>query len=83
MMIDMADYYDLVLGAIPLTVASIAGSLLVVGVAAALAVAVASTAAAGLVGHAMFVRTPGSAAVEQSTPAPAAHTEGPAFEAAD
>lgn len=83
MMIDMADYYDLVLGAIPLTVASIAGSLLVAGVAAALAVAVASTAAAGLVGHAMFVRTPGSEVVEEPTPTPAARTEGPAFDAAD
>lgn len=81
-MIDMADYYDLVLGAIPLTVAGIAGSLLLAGLAAALAVAVASTAAAALVGHAMFVRTPG--ADRSETPStPAQRSEGPAFDMAD
>ena len=82
MMMDMADYYDLVLGAIPLTVAGIGGSLLVAGLAAALAVSLASVVAASIVGHAMFVRTPGAGAVAESTPRPGAGS-GAGFEAAD
>lgn len=82
-MIDMADYYDIVLGAIPLTVAGIAGSLLAVGMAAALAVALASTVAAGIVGHAMFVRTPGRDTVAETGSDAAARSGTQAFDMAD
>jgi hypothetical protein len=52
------NYYDLVLGLIPFTLVGFTGLLTVVGLGLTAAVPVAAAAAAGLVGHAMFVRTP-------------------------
>jgi len=52
------NYYDLVLGLIPFTLLGFTGLLTVTGFALTTAVPVAAAAAAGLVGHAMFVRTP-------------------------
>jgi hypothetical protein len=54
----MTDYYDLVLGLIPLALVSITGVLTLAGVALTVAVPVASLVAVGLMGHAMFVRAP-------------------------
>jgi hypothetical protein len=56
------NYYDLVLGMIPVGLGTIASVLLVSGVAVSIAVAAASLFAVGLIGHAIFVRTPGDAA---------------------
>jgi hypothetical protein len=69
------NYYDLVLGLIPFGVATIASALFVFGVALTAAVAIASVFAAGLIGHAMFVRAPVDPVPEVSTPA--ARTDGP------
>jgi len=65
------DYYDLVLGLIPLGLATIASTLFLSGVALTGAVAVASAFAAGLIGHAMFVRAPVDPTSETVTDAPA------------
>lgn len=55
----MAGYYDIVLGLIPLTLAGIAGGLTAIGgVPLTTAIPIASVVAVGLIGHAMFVRTP-------------------------
>ncbi|PSP99863.1 hypothetical protein BRC94_06415 [Halobacteriales archaeon QS_5_70_17] len=54
----MAGYYDIVLGLIPLALAGISGALILAGVAPWVAVPAAATVAVGLVGHAMFVRSP-------------------------
>ena len=66
------NYYDLVLGLIPFGLASIASALFVFGVALTAAVAIASVFAAGLIGHAMFVRAPVDPVPEVT---PAARTE--------
>lgn len=58
-MIDMAGYYDFVLGAIPLAAAGIATALFLGGIVLTTAISLGCVVAAGLVGHAMFVRTPG------------------------
>jgi hypothetical protein len=65
----MLDYYDMVLGLIPLSVAGIAGTLLGFGAGLPLAVSVGALFAAGVIGHAMFVRAPvgGSAGSDGST----------------
>jgi hypothetical protein len=52
------NYYDLVLGLIPITLVSFTGLLTVSGFGLTTAVPVAAATAAGIVGHAMFVRTP-------------------------
>ncbi len=65
----MMNYYDIVLGLIPLSVLGISGTLFGVGVNPPLAVAAGSVVAAGLIGHAMFVRTPVSASGKSGSPA--------------
>ena len=57
-MTDMARYYDLVLGLIPLAFGTIAVALTVLGFTLTTAVPAASLVAVGLVGHAMFVNGP-------------------------
>lgn len=54
----MTGYYDLVLGLIPLALVGISGVLSVAGFSITTAVPVAATVAVGLIGHAMFVRSP-------------------------
>lgn len=54
----MASYYDFVLAFIPLSLLGVAGFLTGVGVDLTLAVPLGATVAAGLIGHAMFVRAP-------------------------
>jgi hypothetical protein len=54
----MMDYYDLVLGLIPLTAAGTAVTLAGVGVGFPVAVSVGALLSVGLIGHAMFVRAP-------------------------
>ncbi|MFB6310184.1 MAG: hypothetical protein ABEH64_03280 [Salinirussus sp.] len=74
----MMDYYDLVLGLIPLSLAGISGVLVATGMALTLAIPLAGVIAIALIGHAMFVRTP----VSEATPsAPSGRNAG--FETAD
>jgi ABC-type uncharacterized transport system permease subunit len=54
----MTQYYDLVLGLIPVAFGAIAAVLFALGFAVTTAVPAASVVAIGLVGHAMFVNGP-------------------------
>ena len=54
----MANYYDIVLGLIPLVMGGITAALALVGVGLTVAVPVAALVAVGLIGHGMFVNTP-------------------------
>lgn len=54
----MTGYYDLVLGLIPLALVGITGVLTVAGLSITVAVPAAATVSVGLIGHAMFVRSP-------------------------
>jgi hypothetical protein len=81
-MIDMAGYYDLVLGAIPLAAAGIATALFLGGIVLTTAISLGCLFAAGLVGHAMFVRTPGRLTDPHDTPAARSEAES-GFDVAD
>lgn len=72
----MVSYYDAVLALIPLAIAGLTAMLSLVGLSLIQAVPVASTVAALLIGHAMFVRSP----VSQQ---PGERTSGPRDVAAD
>jgi hypothetical protein len=54
----MMDYYDFVLGLLPVTVGGVAGLLTTAGVELSLAVAVGSLVSLPLLAHALFVRAP-------------------------
>lgn len=54
----MVEYYDIILGLIPVTLLGLAGLLYGIGITPAIAVPAAAAVAACLVGHAMFVRSP-------------------------
>lgn len=64
----MTGYYDVVLGLIPLALASVTGVLTVVGFELTTAIPLASLVAVGLIGHAMFVRAPVDAPAPQPEP---------------
>lgn len=72
----MIGYYDMVLGLIPVTLLGITGTLYGIGIETVIAVSLASLVAAGLVGHAMFIKSPANPPVES-------HTETPAVSASD
>jgi hypothetical protein len=57
-MIDMAGYYDIVLGMIPLALAGIATTLFGAGFEGTTAVTLGSVVAVALIGHALFVNGP-------------------------
>jgi hypothetical protein len=63
----MAHYYDLVLGLIPLALGGVTAVLAAVGVSLTLAVPIAASVAVALIGHSMFVRTPGAPSAPQSS----------------
>lgn len=69
----MVGYYDAVLGLIPLSLAGLTALLLTGGLSLSLAVPLASTAAIGLMGHAMFVNGPVTG-VTTDTASPSAET---------
>lgn len=73
----MTDYYDIVLGLIPLTVAGVAGLLFVFGVDPSLSVATGSVLSVPLLAHALFVRAPVAATPETEPTAGAEQTRGP------
>jgi len=52
------NYYDLILGLIPLALLGLTALLTTAGLALTAAVPLAGTISAGMIGHAMFVRTP-------------------------
>ena len=54
----MAGYYDIVLGLIPLSLVGLTALFLTTGLSLSVAVPLASTAAIGLMCHAMFVNAP-------------------------
>lgn len=58
----MPGYYDVVLGLIPLALAGISGILVAAGMSLSVAIPLAGLVSIGLIGHAMFVRTPGAPA---------------------
>ena len=62
----MADYYDAVLALIPVTLIGLALTLNAVGFAFTTALPVGAMVAGGIVGHAMFVKSP----VASSAPPP-------------
>lgn len=57
------NYYDLVLGLIPLALLGLTALLVTGGLALTVAVPLAGAVSAGLIGHAMFVRTPSTTVV--------------------
>jgi spore maturation protein SpmB len=77
----MVGYYDYVLGLIPAALAGITLALTVSGLNLMLALPMASLVAVGLIGHAMFVRTPVSVS-QSSTNAMQTSTEA-TFQSAD
>lgn len=56
----MMGYYDIVLGLIPASFIGLTGLLMFLGLSTMMAVPLASVVALGIIGHAMFVRTPTS-----------------------
>lgn len=59
----MANYYDLILGFIPLALLGLGGGLHIAGLTLTTAVTIGGLVAVGLVGHALFVRAPVDAPV--------------------
>jgi len=62
----MIDYYDAVLGFIPVSVVGVSGALFGFGIDLSVAVTLGALLAAGAIGHAMFVRAP--VGTERTTP---------------
>lgn len=58
----MPGYYDLVLGAIPSTLIGVSGMLHLSGIEFTTAVPLAGLFAVAIMGHAMFIKAPGSVA---------------------
>jgi len=77
----MAQYYDYLLGLIPLALGGITTLLAAVDVSLTVAVPLAATVAVALIGHEMFVRAPG--AEPAPSPAPAPRSDVASFESAD
>ncbi len=64
----MVGYYDYVLAVIPLTLGGLGAALFAAGVSMLVAVVVASTVTIGVIGHAMFVRSPVTAPAGDAVP---------------
>ena len=78
----MINYYDLVLGLIPLVLGGVAAALFVLGVSLTTAVGLSGGLSMAMIGHAMFVRAPGDAGTgTHAVDAPAAGDAG--FQTAD
>ena len=71
----MAQYYDLILGLIPLALGGITTVLVAFGVSLTAAVPLAAAVSVALIGHGMFVRSPSTA--------PAGQPEAPPLNSAD
>ena len=64
----MVGYYDYVLAVIPVTLLGLGGALFAAGVSMVFAVVVASGVTLGVIGHAMFVRAPGTTPAGETVP---------------
>ena len=62
----MTGYYDIILGLIPASFVGLTALFLLAGLSTTVAVPLAAIPAFGLVGHAMFVRTPVSSPVSEA-----------------
>ncbi|HET7324320.1 MAG TPA: hypothetical protein VFJ06_08315 [Halococcus sp.] len=62
----MTDYYDIVLGLIPVTLGGIVAALTIAGIGLTVAVPIAALVAVGLIGHGMFVNAPTVASAPHS-----------------
>lgn len=60
------NYYDMILGLIPLALLGLTGALTLGGFTLTTAVPIAASASVGLIGHAMFIRAP----VDRQVPDP-------------
>lgn len=58
MMIDMVEYYDYVLGLIPIVLAGLSTGLYAIGIGFTIALVAGGASAIALVSHALFVRSP-------------------------
>ncbi len=67
----MANYYDFVLGFIPLALLGLGGGLHIAGLTLTTALTIGGLVAVGLVGHALFVNAPVDTPVETVDAAPA------------
>jgi hypothetical protein len=63
------NYYDAILGLIPLALLTLTGGLLLGGLALTMAVPIAASVSAGMIGHAMFVKAPVDAPVSAAVEA--------------
>jgi uncharacterized membrane protein len=54
----MTDYYDIVLGLIPVSLAGLTALLASAGMSLSVSISLASTVALGVIGHAMFINGP-------------------------
>jgi hypothetical protein len=68
----MAEYYDYVLGLVPLTLVGITAALLAVGVESLVAIPIGAATASPVVGHALFVNGP----VDRTVDAPSRPSTG-------
>ncbi|QFU83687.1 hypothetical protein [Natronorubrum aibiense] len=66
----MTGYYDIVLGLIPVALLGITAALTVVGVSLTAAVPIGSVVAITIMGHAMFVNSPGDGSDEARSARP-------------
>lgn len=76
----MANYYDYVLGTIPLAMAIPVISLAIMGIPLTQATPLGAVAAISLIGHAMFVRTPTdqpASTIRTDAPHPQTHSTTP------
>lgn len=67
----MVGYYDLILGAVPLSLFGVTGGLYGIGVELTLAVPLAASLAAAVIGHGLFVNAPIDPAPEPAPEPPA------------
>jgi hypothetical protein len=85
----MTNYYDLVLGGIPLVFGGVAALLTVLGIPLTTSVGVAGGLSVGVIGHAMFVNAPVDAQATTDAPtgdgaaASGPAGDGPGFQSAD
>lgn len=74
----MVEYYDYILGLIPLTIVGVTGLLSLAGIATSLAIFVGGGLTLPLVGHALFVRAPAQRPAQSTAGTDsAARTDGP------
>ena len=71
----MTGYYDIVLASIPVALLGVTAALLVAGFSLTAAVPIASLLAIGLIGHAMFIRSPIDPTEGRQRPRPPANIE--------